>query len=149
MTDLGVLRQFLGLEIEKNGKCIMLSQKQYAPDLLKKFNMAECKESKSPFLSGIKLYEFGNSPMVDITLCRKLVDSLLYLTHTRPDLYYDVSVVARHIHEPHEIHWKATKIILQYVQGTEKFGVHYTASSSLQLAGFSDSDWGDDPIDRK
>ena len=149
MTDLGLLRQFVGLEIEQNGKGIMLSQPQYALDLLKKFNMAECKASKSPFLSGIKMHEFGNSPMVDITLYRKLVGSFLYLTHTRPDLSYVVSVVARHMHRPHEIHWNSTKIILQYVQGTKKFGVHYTASSSLQLVGFSDSDWAGDPIDRK
>ena len=27
--------------------------------------------------------------------------------------------------------------------------MHYTASSSLQLAGFSDSDWARDPTDRK
>ena len=91
MTDIGLLRQFLGLEIEKNGKGIMLGQPQYASDLPKKFNMAECKASKSPFLSGIKLHEFGNSPMVDITLYRKLVGSLLYLTHTRPDLSYAMS----------------------------------------------------------
>ena len=62
MTDLGLLRQFLGLEIEQNGKGIMLSQPQYASDFLKKFNMDECKATKSPFLSGIKFHEFGNSP---------------------------------------------------------------------------------------
>ena len=39
MTDLGLLRQFLGLEIEQNGKGIMMSQPQYASDLMKKFNM--------------------------------------------------------------------------------------------------------------
>ena len=111
--------------------------------------MAECKETKSPFLSGIKLHEFGNSPMVDITLYRKLVGSLLYLTHTRTYLSYVVSVVARHMHQPHELHWKAAKRILQYVQGTNKFRVHYIASSSLQLAGFSDSDWAGDPIEKK
>ena len=98
MTDLGLLRQFLGLEIEQNGKGIMLSQKQYASILLNKFNMAECKAAKSPFLSSIKMHEFGNSPMVDITLYRKLVGSLLYLTHTRLDLYYAVSVVEIHMH---------------------------------------------------
>ena len=149
MTDLGLLRQFLGLEIEKNGKGIMPSQPQHALDLLKQFNMAECKASKSPFLSGIKMHEFGNSPMVDITLYMQLVSNLLYLTHTRPDLSYDVSVVERHMHQPHELHWRAAKIILQYVQGTKKFEVQYIASSSLQLAVFSDSDWGGDPIDRK
>ena len=76
---------------------------------MKKFNMAECKESKSPFISGIKMHEFGNSPMVDITLYRQLVGSLLYLTHTRPDLSYGVSAVEIHMHQPHEIHWRAAK----------------------------------------
>ena len=149
MTDLGLLRQFLGLEIEQNERGIKMSQPQYDPDLIKNFNMVECKASKSPFLSGIKMHEFGNSPLVDITLYRKLVGSLLYLTRTRPDLSYAVSAVARNMHQPHKIHWRAEKIIHQYIQGTNNFGVHYTASSSLQLAGFFDSDWDGDPIDRK
>ena len=127
----------------------MLSQPQYASNLMNNFNMAECKASKSPFLYGIKLYEFGNSPMVDITLYRKLVGNFLYLTHTRPNFSYDVSVVARHMHQTHEIHWKEDKIILQYVQGTKNLWLHFTTSSSLQLAGFSDSDWARDPTDMK
>ena len=87
--------------------------------------------------------------MVDVTLYKQLVGSLLYLTHTRPDFSYVVSLVATNIHQTHELHWRAAKTILQYVQGTKKFGVHCTASSSLQLARFSDSDWAGDPIDRK
>ena len=74
--------------------------------------MDEFKETKSPFLSGIKLFEFGNSPLVDFTLYLQLVGSLLYLTNTRPDLYYVVSVVARHMNHSHELHWKESKIIL-------------------------------------
>ena len=98
MTDLGLLRQFLGLEIEKSERGIKLSQPQYASDLINNFNMAECKASKSPFLSGIKMHEFGNSPLVDITLYRKLVGSMLYLTHTRPDLSYVLSSIEIHMH---------------------------------------------------
>ena len=90
-----------------------------------------------------------NSPLVDITLYMQLVGSLLYLTHTRPDFSYVVSSIEIQMHSPHELHWRAEKIILQYVQGTKKFRVHYTASSSLQLAGFSYSDWAGDPIDKK
>ena len=111
--------------------------------------MDECKESNSPFLSDIKLFEFCNSPLVDITLYRKLVGSLLYLTHTRPDLSYVVSIVAIHMHQPPELHWNVAKIILQYVQVTNNFGVHYSSSSSLQLDGFSDSDWAGDPTNKK
>ena len=49
----------------------------------------------------------------------------------------------------HEIHYKESKSILQYVQGTRNFRVHYASSSPLELVGFSDSDWDGDPIDRK
>ena len=122
MTDLGLLRQFLGLEIEKSERGIMMSQPNYDSEILSNFIMAKCKESKSPFLFGIKLHEFDNSPLVDFTLYRQVVGSFLYLTHIRPDLSYDVSVVARHMHQPHELHWKAVKRILQYVQGTKNSG---------------------------
>ena len=50
--------------------------------------------------------------------------------------------------KPHEIHWKETKMILQYVQGTKNSGVHYAASSSLELVGFTDSNWAEDSIDK-
>ena len=52
------------------------------------------------------------------------------------------------MHQPHYLHWREEKIILQYVQGTKNFGVHYTTSFSLQLAGFFDLDWDGDPTDR-
>ena len=97
MIDLGLLRQFLGLEIEKSERGIMMRKPKYAWDLLIKFNMDDFKESKFPFLSGIKLGEFGDSPLVDCTLYKKLVGSLMYLTHTRPDLDYVFISVERYM----------------------------------------------------
>ena len=51
MTDLGLLSQFLGLEISQTKHGIKLHQSKYALDLLNKFNMKYCKPSKTPFLS--------------------------------------------------------------------------------------------------
>jgi hypothetical protein len=51
--------------------------------------------------------------------------------------------------EPHELHWKAAKHILQYLQGTITFGIHYAEDSTLYLIGFTDSDWVGDSIDCK
>ena len=82
MVDLGLLKQFLGLEIEQDEAGIMSRQQKYVENLLFKFKMAECKTSKCPFLSSIKLGEFGASPLVDNSLYRQLVGRLLYLTHT-------------------------------------------------------------------
>ena len=84
MTDLGLLKQFLGLEIVEYELGIKVIKKNYVVDLLIKFKMDEFKESKFPFLSGIKLGEVGDSPLVDSSLYRKLVGILLYLNHYRP-----------------------------------------------------------------
>jgi hypothetical protein len=111
--------------------------------------MADCKSSLTPFLSGVKLEDGGDIPLVDNTLYRQLVGSLLYLTHSKQDLSYAVSVVSRFMQEPHELHWKVTKHILQYVQGTITFGIHYAADSTLDLIGFTDSDGASNSIDCK
>jgi hypothetical protein len=95
--------------------------------------MTDCKSSPTPFLSGVKLEDGEETPLVDNTLYRQLVGSLLYLTHSRPDLSYAVGVVSRFMQEPHELHWKDAKRILRYVQGTITFGIHYATNSTLYL----------------
>ena len=93
MYDLGLLKQFLGLEIEQFERGIKVSQQKYASDLLLNFKVVDCKASNCPFLSGIKLGEFGDSPLVDCSSYRQLVGSLLYITHTIPDLSYVVCAI--------------------------------------------------------
>src|SRR5713101_793932 len=92
MTDLGLLSQFLGLEIAQKKDGIKVHQSNYALDFLNKFKMKDCKPSKTPFLSGVKLEEVDSSPMVNNTLYRKLIGCLLYITYTRPDLSDGISV---------------------------------------------------------
>ena len=118
MTDLGLLSQFLGIEIAQTKHGIKVHQSKYDLDFLNKFNMKYCKPSKTPFLSGFKLEEAGSSPMVDSTLYRQLIRCWLYLTHTPPDIYYAVSVASIYMDQPHEIHWRETKRILNFFQGT-------------------------------
>jgi hypothetical protein len=111
--------------------------------------MTDCKSALTPFLSGVKLEDGRETPLVDSTLYRQLVGSLLYLTHSKLYLSYAVGAVSRFMQETHELHWKVAKHILRYVQGTITFGIHYATDSTLDLIGFTDSDWADDSIDRK
>ena len=147
MIDLGLLSQFLGLEIAQSQNEIKVHQSKYDLDFMNKFNMKYCNPSKTPFLSGVKLKEAGSSPMVDNTLYRQLIGCLLYLTHTRPDIYYAVSVASRYMDRSHDIHWRAAKRILNFVQGTRTHGIFYKAKSDLGLIGFTYSDWAGDDID--
>ena len=141
MTDLGLLSQFLGLEIAQTKHGIKLHQSKYALYFLNKFNMKDCKPRKTPFLSGVKLEEAVSSPMVNNTLYRQLIVCLISLTHTCTDLYYEISVASRYMDQPHENHWRASKRILKFVQGTRTHGIFYKEKSDLDLIGFTDSDW--------
>ena len=60
-----------------------------------------------------------------------------------------MNVVSRYIQQPRDLHWKAAKRILQYIQGTRTYGIHYAADSELELVGYTDSDWVGDSIDQK
>ncbi|XP_057816404.1 secreted RxLR effector protein 161-like [Cryptomeria japonica] len=111
--------------------------------------MSDCKPTPTPFLSGEKLEDGQDTPLVDCTLYWQFVGSLLYLTHSHLDLSYAVGVVSKYMQEPHELHWKATKRILHYVQGTISYEIHYSVGCTLDLIGYADSDWVGDSIDRK
>ena len=106
--------------------------------------MKDFKPRKTPFLSGVKLEEAGSSPMVNNTLYRKLIGCFRYITHTRPEIYYEFSVASNHIDQPHEIHWKEDKRVMKFFQGTRTHGICYATQLDLEIVGFTDSDWAGD-----
>jgi hypothetical protein len=114
ITDMGSVHFFLRIDISQDASGIKLSQDMYAEDLIEIFHMTDCKSSLTPFLSGVRLEDSEDTPLFDNTLYKKLVGSLLYLTHSRPDLSYVVGLVSRFMQEPHELHWKDENHILRY-----------------------------------
>jgi hypothetical protein len=73
----------------------------------------------------------------------------LYLTYTHPDISYAVRAVSRYMQEPHNLHWKDSKRILRYVQGTMSYGIHYVVGCTLDFIGFTYSYWVGDSTDHK
>jgi hypothetical protein len=112
MTDLGYLHYFLSLQVLQSKEHISFSQSKCSYYLLRRFHMEDSKPAPYPFQSGVKLSLTCTSPEVDATLYCHLVGSLLYLTHSYPDISFVVGLVAWHMQCPHEIHWKSTKRIL-------------------------------------
>lgn len=55
ITGLGLMHYFLGMQVWKEKGRIMLSQTKYALDVLKKFNMSDCKPCNTPCEVGLKL----------------------------------------------------------------------------------------------
>ena len=111
--------------------------------------MDDCKATPSPFQSGVNISATCTSLEIDATLYCQLVGSLLYLTHTHPDLSFVVGIISQYMQTPHEIHWKAAKKILRYVCGIVQFIINYSSGGNPLLVGFIDLDWAGDPNDQK
>ena len=101
--------------------------------------MSECKTISTPLDQNMKLYSNDGSKEADGTLYRQLVGSMNYLTTTRPNISYSVSILSQFLANPCETHWKDAKQVLRYLKGTINFGLLYAYAFDVQLAGYSDS----------
>ena len=149
MTDLGLMRYFLGMQVKQRPRQIFISQEKYVDDLLKKFNMQDCKPLATPMAMNKKLSKDDGQNKVDATVYRSLVGSLIYLTNSRLDIVHAVSIVSRFMSNPSKAHFAAAKRILRYVKGTKDFGILYEADRDFNLTGYTDSDWAGSTNDRK
>jgi len=60
----------------------------------------------------------------DPGIYKRLIEKLIYLTITRPDITFAVGVLSRVMHQPREIHWLAAIRILAYIKSCpRRFGV--------------------------
>ena len=94
----------MGIEVKKNEKGIFISQEKYVEEVLKRFNMQNNKEATTPTIIGLKLRKGDCNKNVDPTLYKSMVDSLMYLTATRRDIMYAVSLISRFMEAPKETH---------------------------------------------
>ena len=77
--------------------------------MLKKFKMEDCKPVLSPMVTGCKLSIDDSSKDVDKRLYRSIIDSILYVTASRPDIMQAVGQVAIFQAAPKESHIIAVK----------------------------------------
>lgn len=73
------------------------------------------------------------------------VGRLLYLTVTRPDIAYSVNYLSQFMQHPRSTHMDAAFRVLRYLRGTINHGIFLSSSCSLQLQGYTDSDWAGCP----
>jgi hypothetical protein len=84
MKDLGLMHYFLGLEVWQSPERIFLNQGKYTVEILKRFDMLECKSKNTPTEAKPKLSVDSSSELNDATLYRQIIGSLMHLTNTRP-----------------------------------------------------------------
>ncbi|RVW41993.1 Retrovirus-related Pol polyprotein from transposon TNT 1-94 [Vitis vinifera] len=147
--DLGKLKYFLGIEIAQSSSGVVLSQRKYALDILEETGMLDCKPVDTPMDPNVKLVPGQGEPLGDPGRYRRLVGKLNYLTITRPDISFPVSVVSQFLQSPCDSHWDAVIRILRYIKSTPGQGVLYQNRGHTQVVGYTDADWAGSPTDRR
>lgn len=145
--DLGNMKVFLGMEIERNKEQIIIRQTKLIGKVLERFNMQDCNGVKTPMEANLQISD--DDRRIEVPF-RELVGNLMYLTVTsRPDLAYPVGYLSRYLDRPTEQIWKAGKRVLRYLKETKDAGLIFKKSSGSALHGYSDADWAGDRKDRK
>jgi hypothetical protein len=148
VKDLRLLCYFLGIEVSRSTKGIYLSQRKYVLDLLSETSMSRCHPASTPIESNHHITKEGGSP-IDREQYKRLVGCLIYLSHTRPDIAFAVSVVSQFMHEPSSHHMDALMRIIHYLKGCPGKGLLYTPHGNLKVECYTDADWAGSVDDRR
>ena len=76
-------------------------------DILEETRLVSSKFVDTPMDSNTKLLPNQEEPISDLEQYRRLVGKLNYLTVTRPDISFAISVVSQFLNSPCEDHWNA------------------------------------------
>jgi hypothetical protein len=104
MKDIGLMHYFLGLEVWQRTGQIFLGQGKYAADILRGFEMTDCKPMSMPMKTNLKKLDAFESELVDPTLYRQLIGSLMYLVNTRPDICFVFNTLSQFMVEQRWVH---------------------------------------------
>jgi protein associated with RNAse G/E len=123
MKELGPMHYFLGLEVWKSLEEIFLNQGKYVVEILKRFNMMHCKAMSTHMDMNLNLLVDTSSEIVDVTLYKQMIGSLMYLKNTRPYICFVVNTLSQYLVEPRRVHLVVAKHPMRYLKGMLDYGL--------------------------
>ncbi|RVW77480.1 Retrovirus-related Pol polyprotein from transposon RE2 [Vitis vinifera] len=149
MSMVRELTYFLSFQVKQLNDGIFLSQSKYARELVKKFGLESTKHFRTPMPTNLKISKDEFGKVVEETLYKSMIGSLLYFTASRLDIAFSVGVCARYQECPKESHLIALKRIIRYIVGTLELGFWYPFDTHSDVACYTDVDWAGNVDDRK
>jgi len=149
MKDLGGLKYFLGIEVLCSNKGIFISRRKYIVDLLAEIGMVNCKPADTPMQvnHGLKFEEGAN--LIDKERYQRLVEKLIYLSQTRPNIAYALRIISQFMHQPQEGHMEAAMRIVRYLKETPGSRIMFQKHGHLNIEAYIDIDWAGNPNDKR
>ncbi|GJR34671.1 retrovirus-related pol polyprotein from transposon TNT 1-94 [Tanacetum coccineum] len=113
---------------------------KYALDIFKKQGIENCDSISTSVTTKPKLDADLSGIPVDQTKYCSMIESLMYLTASRPDVVLEMCFLARYQARPTEKHLKEVKRIFRYLKKTIHMGLWYLKDSGFELVAFLDVD---------
>jgi hypothetical protein len=104
MTDIELMHYFLGLEVWQGPGHIFLGPGKYVCDILSRFQMGDSRPMITPMITNWKKLHASESQLVDSTLYRQMIRSLMYLVNTRLGIYFSINTLSQFMVEPRRMH---------------------------------------------
>jgi hypothetical protein len=97
--------------------------------------MMECKSMAIPMMKNLKKLSDSNldSNLVDPTMYRKLIESLMYMVNIRPYIFFAVSTLIQFMVESNHFHCVVEKHVLRYLRGVVGYGMRYVSCGEVRL----------------
>ena len=108
--------------------------------LLAETGMLACKPVNTPMKMNHKLGQAEDQTLVDKGCYQRLVGKLIYLSHTRPNIAYAVSVASQFMHSLGEEHMEAVYRISRYKKSAPGRGLLFSKGEVQDIKGYIDSD---------
>jgi hypothetical protein len=95
--------------------------------------MEGCRPMFTPMITNWKKLSASDSQLVDATIYRQLIGSLMYLVNIRPDICFVVNTLNQHMVESRSVHMIGAKHVLRYIVGTVDFGLDHVRGDGVSL----------------
>ena len=111
--------------------------------------MLRCRLASTPVDPNLKLFVESGELLSNPSMYQRLIGRLIYLTNTKPDLTFAVSVVSQFMHAPRTAHMDAVHHILRYLKRSLSLGLFYPAGHQSRLSCFTDANYAGSQTDRR
>ena len=146
--DLGMLKYFLGVEVMRSKQGILLSLRKYVLGMLSETGKLGVKPCSTPMAPNVQLSKDGEL-FEHLERYKRLVEKLNYLTITRSDIAYSVSVLSPYMSSPIVSHCVAVKHILCYLKEAPRRGILCKKHGYTRIECFSNVDWAGSKEDKR